>query len=94
MVSADCDAFFALTAFSAREGFWVAAQLEPGTAVYNNALGIRWRGPLDVAALGETFNDLLARHPALPATQHRPCDRAAADRRPSSSIRKARRMRF
>jgi transposase InsO family protein len=36
----------------------------------------------------------LTRHPALPATHYRPCDRAAARRRPSSSVRKARRMRL
>ncbi len=44
---------------------WFIEQLEPGTATYVMAAGLRLRGPLDVAALGRAATVVVGRHEAL-----------------------------
>jgi amino acid adenylation domain-containing protein len=48
-----------------QQRLWVLDQLEPGNPMYNIPLAIWLRGPLDVAALQRTVNELVARHESL-----------------------------
>jgi amino acid adenylation domain-containing protein len=65
-----------------QEGLWLADQLSPGSASYNNVLGLRLRGHLDGAALERTLAELVRRHQALRTTfdlvDERPVQRIAA----------------
>ena len=47
---------------------WVIDQITPGNAAYNLPNGYRLRGPLDVAALEASFNEVIKRHEALRTT--------------------------
>jgi len=49
----------------AQERVWFFDQLEPGSAAYNIPRALRFRGPLDVAALTMSFNAVVARHEVL-----------------------------
>lgn len=49
----------------AQERMWFFAQLEPKTAIYNIAAGLRLRGVLDSQALQNAFAALVGRHGAL-----------------------------
>ncbi|WP_426140883.1 amino acid adenylation domain-containing protein [Pseudomonas sp. DWP3-1-2] len=50
---------------AAQRGLWIAWQREPDSPAYNLAGVLRLGGLLDVDALGQACNDLLARHEAL-----------------------------
>ncbi|MCF5706401.1 amino acid adenylation domain-containing protein [Pseudomonas syringae] len=60
-----CDAH---TLSSAQQRLWFLAQMEGGNAAYHMPLNLRLRGPLQVAALAHSFNQLVARHEALRTT--------------------------
>ncbi|MEU4569585.1 amino acid adenylation domain-containing protein [Micromonospora sp. NPDC023956] len=47
---------------------WLVEQLHPGTPAYTEAVAVRLRGPLDVAALRGALGDVVARHAPLRAT--------------------------
>ena len=47
---------------------WVIDQMTPGNPAYNLPTGYRLRGPLDVTALGRSFNEIIKRHEALRTT--------------------------
>jgi len=44
---------------------WALDRIEGGTASYNMPVGLRLRGDLDIAALGEAFRDVILRHEPL-----------------------------
>ncbi|BBL77218.1 non-ribosomal peptide synthetase [Methylomagnum ishizawai] len=48
-----------------QQGLWFLAQLDPDSAAYHIAGGLRLRGPLDAAAVGRAFDALAVRHSAL-----------------------------
>ncbi|WP_032620075.1 condensation domain-containing protein, partial [Pseudomonas syringae] len=56
------------TLSSAQKRLWFLAQMEGGNAAYHMPLNLRLRGPLQVAALERSFNQLVARHEALRTT--------------------------
>ncbi|KPY82891.1 Amino acid adenylation [Pseudomonas syringae pv. tagetis] len=56
------------TLSSAQQRLWFLAQMEGGNAAYHMPLNLRLRGPLQVAALERSFNQLVARHEALRTT--------------------------
>lgn len=60
----------------AQQRLWTLEQLTPGTSAYHLPQALRLRGPLDVPALQESFQQLVRRHEALrtrfPATEGRP----------------------
>jgi amino acid adenylation domain-containing protein len=47
---------------------WVIDQVTPGNPAYNLSIGYRLRGPLEVAALEDGFNDVIKRHESLRTT--------------------------
>jgi acyl carrier protein len=49
----------------AQERLWFLDQLEPGTTAYNTSSAIRLMGPLDVAALERSLNEVVSRHEIL-----------------------------
>jgi amino acid adenylation domain-containing protein len=53
---------------SAQQRLWVLHQLEPQGAVYNIPMGLRLAGHLQVTAMEEAFNSIVARHEALRTT--------------------------
>ncbi|PBP93452.1 hypothetical protein CCL07_22450, partial [Pseudomonas congelans] len=56
------------TLSSAQQRLWFLAQMEGGNAAYHMPLNLRLRGPLQVAALERSFNQLVDRHEALRTT--------------------------
>jgi amino acid adenylation domain-containing protein len=58
---------FAPLSFAQRQ-MWVIDQMTPGNPAYNLLSGYRLRGPLDVAALERSANDVVTRHEALRTT--------------------------
>jgi amino acid adenylation domain-containing protein len=52
----------------AQQRLWFLDQLEPGSTVYNVPGAVRMRGPLDVAALEQSLNEIVRRHEALRTT--------------------------
>ncbi|WP_070020534.1 non-ribosomal peptide synthetase, partial [Streptomyces nanshensis] len=48
-----------------QRGLWFHESLHPGSAVYNEPLVLRLRGPLDVTALSRAVDAVVARHEAL-----------------------------
>ena len=48
-----------------QQRLWLLEQLDPGNPVYSIPLAMRLSGALDVAALGRTLNELMARHESL-----------------------------
>ena len=59
-----------------QERLWFFHQLQPGSAAYNQSLGLRLTGPLDVGALRRAITEIVARHESLrtcfPARDGRP----------------------
>ncbi len=62
-----------------QERLWFFHQLEPGSVAYNQSLGLRLEGPLDVGALRRAVSEIVARHESLrtafPARDGRPYQR-------------------
>ena len=52
----------------AQQRLWVIDQLEPNSSAYNMPLAERISGPLNVAALERSFNELVRRHESLRTT--------------------------
>jgi amino acid adenylation domain-containing protein len=52
-------------ATSAQKRMWLVEQLHPGTAAYNISNSVRLRGPLEVDALTQALNGVVARHGSL-----------------------------
>jgi hypothetical protein len=52
----------------AQERLWFLDQLQPGTATYNIPVELRLPGPLNVAALTWSFNEIVRRHEILRTT--------------------------
>lgn len=70
----------------AQERLWFLSRLEPDNPAYNMPGGIRITGPLDVAALQESLNEIVRRHDVLRTTF------AMADRQPVQVIAAPARM--
>ncbi len=49
----------------AQQRVWFFSQLEPESSFYNMPRALRLRGNLDIEALGESLNDIVARHEVL-----------------------------
>ena len=49
----------------AQQRLWFLDQLEPGSTAYNMPIALRLRGPLDVAALEQSFSEVVRRHEVL-----------------------------
>jgi amino acid adenylation domain-containing protein len=49
----------------AQQRLWFLDRFQPGSSAYNLPVGIRARGPLEVAALARTRNEILRRHEVL-----------------------------
>lgn len=47
---------------------WLHAQMSPDTALYNEPLTVRYKGPLDVPALERAFTEIVIRHEAWRTT--------------------------
>ncbi len=64
-----------------QERLWFFHQIQPDSAAYNQSLGLRLTGPLDVAALERAVSEIVARHESLrtsfPARDGRPYQRIA-----------------
>ncbi len=52
----------------AQQRLWFLEQLQPGTATYNMPAALRFRGVLDVAALGRSLREVVRRHEPLRTT--------------------------
>ncbi len=53
---------------SSQRALWFLDQLDPGRATFHVTAPVRVRGPLDLAALGRSFDAMLGRHEALRTT--------------------------
>lgn len=49
----------------AQQRLWFLAQLQPGSTAYNMNLAVRLTGPIDLAALEQSLNEVVRRHEAL-----------------------------
>jgi amino acid adenylation domain-containing protein/non-ribosomal peptide synthase protein (TIGR01720 family) len=67
----------------AQERLWFLDQLEPGSPFYNMPAAVRVTGPLNVAALRASLNEIVSRHEALRTTfatvDGRPVQRISAE---------------
>jgi amino acid adenylation domain-containing protein len=52
----------------AQQRLWFFEQIQPGSAVYNELFVVRLSGWLDIGALEQSFNAIIARHEALRTT--------------------------
>ena len=52
----------------AQQRLWFLDQLEPNSAIYNEASALRLSGPLDVEALQKALDAIVFRHEALRTT--------------------------
>ena len=52
----------------AQQRLWFLDQMEPGNPFYNLGGAVRLRGPLDIAALKKSFDEVLRRHEVLRAS--------------------------
>ncbi len=59
---------FVFPASFAQQRLWFLDQLFPGNTFYNVATAIRLTGSLNLAALEETFNEIVRRHETLRTT--------------------------
>jgi len=59
---------FVFPASFAQQRLWFLDQLFPGTSLYNVPTAIRLTGVLDLAALAESFNEIVRRHEVLRTT--------------------------
>jgi amino acid adenylation domain-containing protein len=64
----------------AQQQMWVIDQMTPGNPAYNLPYGFHVRGPLDITALEQSFNEVIKRHEILRTTF------AAADAEPVQLI--------
>ena len=51
-----------------QQRFWILDQIDPGSASYHIAQGVRLRGPLDTNVLARTLFEILSRHEVLRTT--------------------------
>src|SRR3982074_3897599 len=51
-----------------QQGLWVLNQLMPGTSLYHTPVAVRLTGVLDITALKDALNSIVARHDALRTT--------------------------
>ncbi|NTX50273.1 non-ribosomal peptide synthase/polyketide synthase [Myxococcus sp. CA039A] len=51
-----------------QERLWLLEQLQPGGALYNLAVAVRFKGALDTGALERAFQDIVRRHEVLRTT--------------------------
>src|SRR5207244_3787646 len=58
---------YAPVSFAQRQ-MWVIDKMTPGNPAYNQPNGYRLRGPLDVTALEDSFNEVIKRHEGLRTT--------------------------
>ncbi len=72
----------------AQQRLWFLDQLEPDVAVYNVPVAVRMTGTLNIAALEQTFSEVVRRHEALRTTF------AALDGIPTQVINEARALRM
>ena len=49
----------------AQQRLWFLDQLEPGKATYNCPAAVRFTGALNIAALAQSFNEVVRRHEVL-----------------------------
>src|SRR6185503_6809083 len=49
----------------AQQRLWFLHQLQPESAVYNCPAAMRFEGPLNLAALAQSFNEVVRRHEVL-----------------------------
>src|ERR1700754_4775648 len=59
--------FVAPTSF-AQQRLWFIDQFEPGSPLYNVAAAVRLTGQLNIGALEQTLNEVIARHEVLRTT--------------------------
>ncbi|AVH69220.1 non-ribosomal peptide synthetase [Nostoc sp. 'Lobaria pulmonaria (5183) cyanobiont'] len=52
----------------AQQRLWFLDQIEPGTPLYNVPAAVRLKGSLNIAALEQSFNEIVRRHEALRTT--------------------------
>jgi amino acid adenylation domain-containing protein len=70
----------------AQQRLWLLDQLEPGNPAYNISTVYRLRGPLDVAALEQSFNEIVRRHGTLRTSFTRLDDRPVQIIAPSLTL--------
>lgn len=56
---------YVLPASYGQQRLWLLEQIDPDTPLYNEAVGLRLRGPLDTAALTAAMSEVVARHEVL-----------------------------
>src|SRR4028119_541055 len=66
-ISAEEEVFVFPVSF-AQQRLWFLDQLFPGNTFYNVATALRLTGSLNIAALEQTFNEIVCRHEALRTT--------------------------
>ena len=54
----------------AQQRMWFFEQLSSGTSAFNMALGVRLKGELNIAALEQTFSEIIRRHEGLRSVFH------------------------
>jgi thioesterase domain-containing protein len=62
------DEVYVLPVSVAQQRFWILDQMEPGNTSLNMPLAFQLTGVLDVAALEDSFNEIIARHEMLRTT--------------------------
>ena len=72
----------------AQQRLWYVDQLQPGGHAYNIAIAVRIKGPLNVVALEQSFNQIVERHEAMRTTF------PSVDGRPLQLIEPAREVRL
>ncbi|HKV09944.1 MAG TPA: amino acid adenylation domain-containing protein [Thermoanaerobaculia bacterium] len=74
----------------AQQRLWFLWQLEPESPAYNSPKALRMRGPLDVAALERTLDEIVRRHEVLrttfPSADGRPVQRIDPEARPGLPV--------
>lgn len=64
----DATEVYAMPASVAQERFWLLSRLSPGNPAFHMPASVRLSGPLDVAALEQSFQILINRHETLRTT--------------------------